>query len=101
MGRPPAETVVGPRRIKIERVRGANRKLRAYIADMVNVSNQSTGKTEKVKIDEVVSNPASVEYTRRKIITKGAILATKLGKVKVTSRPGQDGVVNGVIIQEK
>ncbi|MHA1650520.1 MAG: 30S ribosomal protein S8e [Candidatus Helarchaeota archaeon] len=100
MGRPPAETVIGPRKIKIERVRGGNKKVKAYIADTVNVSNPSTGKTEKVKIEEVISNPASVEYTRRKIITKGAILSTKLGKVKVTSRPGQHGVINGILIQD-
>ncbi|MFX1295706.1 MAG: 30S ribosomal protein S8e [Promethearchaeota archaeon] len=100
MGRPPSETVVGPRKIKIERVRGGNRKIKTYIADTINVSNQSTGKTEKVKINEVISNPASVEYTRRKIITKGAILSTKLGNVKVTSRPGQDGVINGILIKE-
>ncbi len=98
MGRPPAETVIGPRKLKKVRVRGGNEKLKAYISDTINVSNQSTGKTEKVKIDQVVSNPASIEYTRRKIITKGAIISTKLGKVKVTSRPGQHGVLNGILI---
>ncbi|NVM28789.1 MAG: 30S ribosomal protein S8e [Candidatus Helarchaeota archaeon] len=100
MGRPPAETVLGPRKIKIERIYGGKRKLKAYIADMVNVSVQSTGKTQKVPIKEVLSNPASVEYTRRKIITKGAILSTELGKVRVTSRPGQDGIINGILIRE-
>lgn len=100
MGRPPAETVVGPRRLKIIRVRGGRHKFKAYIADTVNVSDQSTGKTTKVAIKEVISNPASVEYTRRKIITKGAILSTELGKVKVTSRPGQEGIINGVLIRE-
>ena len=100
MGRPPAETVVGPRRLKIVRVRGGNQKIKAYIADTVNVSDQSTGKTTKVPIKEVISNPASVEYTRRKIITKGAMISTELGKVRVTSRPGQDGVVNGVLIRD-
>jgi len=33
------------------------------------------------------------------ILTKGAIVETELGKVKITSRPGQDGVLNGVLIQ--
>ncbi|NVM52194.1 MAG: 30S ribosomal protein S8e [Candidatus Helarchaeota archaeon] len=100
MGRPPAETVVGPRKIKIVRVQGGNSKIKAYIADTVNVSDQSTGKTQKVTIKEVLSNPSSVEYTRRKIITKGAILSTELGKVRVTSRPGQEGIVNGILIRE-
>ncbi len=100
MGRPPAETVVGPRKLKIVRTRGGRKKIKAYIADIVNVSDQSTGKTQKVTIKEVISNPASVEYTRRKIITKGAVLSTDLGNVKVTSRPGQDGIVNGILIRE-
>lgn len=100
MGRPPAETVVGPRKLKVVRVRGGKQKLKAYIADVVNVSDQSTGKTQKVPIKEVLSNPASLDYSRRKIITKGAIIGTDLGKVKVTSRPGQDGIVNGVLIRE-
>ena len=100
MGRPPAETVLGARKIKIDRVRGGNRKIKVYIANEVNVSDQSNGKTQKAKIKEVISNPASVEYTRRRIITKGAILSTDLGKVRVTSRPGQDGVVNGILVRE-
>jgi small subunit ribosomal protein S8e len=82
------------------RTRGGNIKIKTYIDNLVNVSDPATGKTEKIQIDEVDSNPASTEYTRRKIITKGAILNTKMGKVRVTSRPGQDGVVNGVIIRE-
>lgn len=100
MGRPPAETVIGPRKSKIVRIRGGKTKIKAYIADVVNVSDQSTGKTQKVPIKEVISNPASVEYTRRKIITKGAIISTELGKVRVTSRPGQDGIVNGILVRE-
>jgi small subunit ribosomal protein S8e len=100
MGRPPAETVIGPRKAKMVRTRGGNIKVKTYIDNIVNVSDPGTGKTEKVQIDEVDSNPASTEYTRRKIITKGAILNTKIGRVRVTSRPGQDGVVNGVIIRE-
>ena len=82
------------------RVRGGNIKIKTYIENVVNVSDPANGTTQKVQIDEVDSNPASTEYTRRKIITKGAILNTKIGKVRVTSRPGQDGVVNGVIIRE-
>jgi len=34
------------------------------------------------------------------VITKGAIVKTELGLVRVTSRPGQHGVVNGVLIEE-
>ncbi|MDO5821049.1 MAG: 30S ribosomal protein S8e, partial [Methanobrevibacter sp.] len=32
------------------------------------------------------------------IITKGAIVETEIGNAKVTSRPGQDGIINGVLL---
>jgi len=38
---------------------------------------------------------------RRNIITKGAILQTDLGKVRVTNRPGQEGVINGILVEKK
>ena len=35
----------------------------------------------------------------RNILTKGAFVETNLGKVKITSRPGQDGNMNGILIE--
>jgi small subunit ribosomal protein S8e len=55
---------------------------------------------KKVAISNVIGNDANKHYIRRNIITKGAIIETELGKAKVTSRPGQDGVVNAVLIKE-
>jgi len=34
-------------------------------------------------------------------MTKGSVIDTEFGKAVITSRPGQDGVVNAVIVQEK
>ena len=48
---------------------------------------------------DVIDNPASKDFIRRKIITKGAIIKTEIGDAKVTSRPGQDGVINAVLIE--
>jgi small subunit ribosomal protein S8e len=48
----------------------------------------------------VVESPADVNYVRRNIITKGAVVETDIGKVRLTSRPGKDGVLNGVLIDE-
>jgi len=44
----------------------------------------------------VRENPANPNYVQRNIITRGAILETDLGLVRIRSRPGQDGVLNGV-----
>lgn len=101
MGRYPAETQIGERKVKIVRTRGGNIKYRLLKDMYVNVLDQSTGTTTKYKILNVLENRANREYARRRIITKGAILATEIGKVKVTSRPGQHGVINGVLIEKR
>lgn len=77
---------------------GGNKKLKIFSANYINVTDINTNKTSKVKILRFESNLASKDYNRRHIITKGAIVETELGKVKVTSRPGQQGVINGVLI---
>lgn len=99
-GSHPIETAAGEveRRVS-SRVMGGGVKVRLKAASYVNVSIPSTGSTRRLKILQVVSNPASVDYSRRGVITKGALVRTEAGLVKVTSRPGQDGVVNGVLVQ--
>jgi len=93
----PTETVQGEPSRKIDRRHGGNMKTRLLSANQANVSNPSTGKTEKVEILRVVRNPANIDYNRRGVITKGTIIETPLGVAKVTSRPGQDGAVNAVL----
>ena len=39
-------------------------------------------------------------YVRRNILTKGAIVETELGRARITSRPGMDGIISGVVIDE-
>ena len=94
-----ANTVLGVLKLKKVRVRSANRKNRLLSADHANVATGATIK--KMKILNVIDNPANKFLARRNIITKGAIIVTELGKARVTSRPGQDGVVNAVALVEK
>lgn len=101
MGRFPAETRMGEIRKKKIRIRGGNAKFRLYRIDFCNVTSPDTGKTEKCDIKDVDDNPANRNFARRKIITKGAIIQTKLGKARVTSRPGQTGLINAVLIPGK
>jgi len=49
----------------------------------------------------VTGNTANKHYIRRNIMTKGTIVRTNLGLVRVTSRPGQDGVINAVLLEEQ
>jgi len=91
------ETTQGAPKKKINRRRGGNLKTRLISVNQANVSNPSTGKTEKVEILRVVRNPANVDYNRRGVISKGTTIETPLGAAKVTSRPGQNGIVNAVL----
>ncbi len=86
---------------KLVRVRGGNYKVRARKVAFAVVSDRETGKSVKARILRVLETPANREYARRQIIVKGAIIETSKGKAVVTSRPGQDGVVNAVLIKEK
>lgn len=97
----PTETVLGEPERKIERRRGDNIKVRVLSEKYACVTDLKTGKTEKAEILRVVKNPANVDYDRRGVITKGTIIETSLGLARVTSRPGQNGVVNAVLIGEE
>ncbi|MEM2111872.1 MAG: 30S ribosomal protein S8e [Candidatus Bathyarchaeia archaeon] len=97
----PTATVLGEPKTKTNRRRGGNLKVRLLSTKWINVSNPSTGETKKVEILEVLKNPANVDYDRRGVITKGALVETSLGTVKVVSRPGQSGVLNGILIQKE
>ncbi len=89
---------VGAAKVKNMRVTGGNMKRVAFGADTANVSVD--GKYQKTKILSVAGNPADSQFVRRNIITKGATIETELGKAKVTSRPGQDGTVNAVLLKK-
>jgi len=97
VGRPATATKVSEDAVKsVVRGRGGDKAIKLKKAVTVNVVAKD-GKMKTVKIQRVVEshNP---EYVRMNIITKGAVLETELGKVRVTNRVGQDGVVNGVVV---
>ena len=98
LGRDPAETRLDEKRLRKIRTRGGNEKLRLATANKINLTDVKSGKTQVTDILGVIENNANPNYVRRNIITKGAVVETPEGKAKVTSRPGQDGVVNGILI---
>lgn len=69
--------------------------------EYANVADPSSRRTERVKIIRVLRNPVNVDYDRRNIITRSTIIETDLGEAVVTSRTGQDGVINAVLVGEK
>jgi small subunit ribosomal protein S8e len=79
------------------RVLGGNNKIITLSTNEINVVD-SKGKAQKTEITNVIENPANTHLVRRNILTKGAIVKTGLGNAKITSRPGQEGTINGKLI---
>ena len=91
-------TKIGSEQNKVARTRGGGSKLRVLTNDQATITDSTKGKTFKSSIQEVIDNPANMNYVRQNIITKGAVIMTEAGKARVTSRPGQSGSINAVLI---
>ncbi len=98
--RPSIETQIGQEKKKKQRTLGGNYKLKLFSSTFINVTDLTTNKTSKVKILKFESNAASKDLNRRHILTKGAVVETELGKATISSRPGQHGILNGILISE-
>jgi len=94
----PAMTKVDPKtKLRAKRVLGGHNKYSLLTTNKINVFDKK-GKATITEILNVVENPANPNLVRRNIMTKGAIVETKLGRARVTNRPGQEGGINGVLI---
>ena len=99
IGLAPADTHIGEDRRRIIRTFGGNDKVRALRATFANVTSPVNGETRKVKIEKVEENGANPNYVRRNLLTKGAIIKTELGRARIMSRPGQDGIINALLLE--
>ncbi|MCV0401994.1 MAG: 30S ribosomal protein S8e [Nitrosopumilus sp.] len=95
----PNEPINGAQVTITRRVRGDNKKTALKSIDFVNLAT-GEAKVKKSKIIKVLENATNNDYKRRGIITKGAILETAEGKCRVVSKPGQNGIVNAILLKE-
>ncbi len=86
------------RQVRNDRVRAGQIKQVILSVNQISVSDPQ-GKSTKTEIFNVIENPANPNLVRRNIITKGCVVETPLGKVRVTSRPGQEGSLSGVMVK--
>ena len=100
IGRELQHAKVGEVTKKTARARGGGRKNRLLRAEYASITNPESGKSSSSKIIAVVENSANPNYVRQNIITKGSIIETEKGRARVTSRPGQHGVVNAVLVAD-
>jgi len=98
LGRVPVMTKVGETRKKSQRVLGGNVKRKILATNELNLFDGK--KYVKATIEGVVENIANRNFIRQNIITKGAVVETNKGKARITSRPGQVGTLNGILVKE-
>jgi len=92
-------TKLGEKRVKTLRGVGGKRKQKILSASIIHVYDPETKKYLHETIKTIVENNANRHYVRRNIMTKGAVVETAKGKVKITSRPGQVGVLQGIFVK--
>jgi small subunit ribosomal protein S8e len=85
-------------KIKSKRVLGGNTKVYLLRGKFVNVQEKGK-KSKKVEIKNVLETPSDKFLARQDVLTKGTIVQTELGKVKITNRPTQEGMINGILIE--
>ena len=88
----------GEQRIIKRRVRGGDDKNVVKRANKVNLAT-GDGEVVNAEIESVEENPANKNFVRRSLLTKGTVIETSEGKAEVTSRPGQEGLVNAKLIE--
>ena len=86
------------KKTKMIRGRGGNKKLVSLSANTINVVIPGK-KTVKSKIKNVIETPSNMFLARQNILVKGAIVETDLGRCKITNRPSQEGIVQGILLE--
>lgn len=85
----------------MKKTRGGTMKAKLLSGKYVNIVDKSRNITKRAEILKVIKNPVKADYDRRKIMTRGALIETSLGEAIITSRPGQDGIINAVLLKKK
>ncbi|AGO61390.1 MULTISPECIES: 30S ribosomal protein S8e [Ferroplasma] len=99
LGREPSFTRIGETERRSLRTMGGNRKLLLLKEQFANIYNPEDKTTKKLKILTVKENNADPHYVQRNIMNKGTIISTEEGNARITSRPGQSGIINAVLVK--
>ena len=89
---------LGENKRRTKRIRGGNKKVFLLKAKFVNVRGKDN-KVKKIEIKNVLETPSNRFLARQNIITKGTLVDTEIGKVRITNRPSQEGVINGILAE--
>lgn len=98
LGREPTLPRTGPESRSIIRTLGGNTKVVLRRGEYANLYVPVEKKMYRVRIVTVKSNPANPHYVQRNIMNLGTVIETDKGMARITSRPGQAGIINAVLI---
>lgn len=93
------EVFLGETKRKTIKCRSAIAKTTLLKSNIVNLAKNK--KVIKTTIKNVLETPQNNFLARQNRLMKGAIIETPEGKAKITNRPGQEGQVNAVLIEQK
>jgi small subunit ribosomal protein S8e len=88
---------LGPEKRKKKKTKGRTQKTFLLKANKVNV--RMGNKISKLEIKNVLETPSNRFLARQNILSKGTIVQTEKGKVKITNRPSQEGMINGILLE--
>ena len=97
-GNIPAFTKIGEKDVRTQKTKEKKVKSRLFFCDTVNLYDPKTKKFSSVKVNTVVESTANRNFVRGNIITRGTIVDTEKGRARITSRPGQQGSLDAVLI---
>jgi len=98
MGYAPTLTGLGQKKTAEKRATGGHGKLTLKSMNRINVYDPRSKKYVVADIKTITDNPANKNFVRRNIMTMGTVVETSAGKAKITSRPGQEGMINAVLV---
>jgi len=88
---------LGEEKRKTVRTQGGNKKTFLLKGKMINV--EIKGKKQQLEIKNVIETPSNRFLARQNVITKGTIVETEKGKIKINNRPTQEGNINGILLE--
>jgi len=88
---------LGEEKRKTVRTEGGNKKTFLLRSNKINIQGNKVKKN--IEIKNVLETPSNRFLARQNILTKGTIVETELGKVKITNRPTQEGNINGILLE--